>query len=136
MSGERPLEIIQLHEHLRQDFTGRLPEITSSSLEEKERNFLSRALAAFAIQRLSGCLVDEATAAVVDGSGDSGIDAIHYASASHRLWIVQSKFFANGQGEPQLGDVSKFRNGLEALLSGQFDVFRGNTTWGQKIAQL
>jgi hypothetical protein len=36
------------------------------------------------------------------------------------------KFFADGQGEPSLGDVSKFRNGLEAPLQGQFDVFRGN----------
>ena len=73
---------------------------------------------------------------MVDGSGDSGIDAIHYAPASHRLWIVQSKFFADGQGEPALGDVSKFRNGLEALLHGQFDVFRSNIALERKIPQL
>lgn len=136
MSREIPLEITHLRDRLRQDFTGRLPEVTSSSLEERERNFLSRALAAFATQCLSGCTVDEAAAAVVDGSGDSGIDAIHYAPASHRLWIVQSKFFADGQGEPSLGDVSKFRNGLEALLHGQFDVFRGNVALERKIPQL
>jgi hypothetical protein len=136
MSREIPLEITHLHDRLRQDFTGILPEATSSALEERERNFLSRALAAFAIQRLSGCTVDEAAAAVVDGSGDSGIDSIHYAPASHRLWIVQSKFFADGQGEPSLGDVSKFRNGLEALLQGQFDVFHGNVALERKIPQL
>jgi hypothetical protein len=136
MSREIPLEITHLRDRLRQDFTGRLPEATSSSLEERERNFLSRALAAFAIQCLSGCTVDEAAAAVVDGSGDSGIDAIHYAATSHRLWIVQSKFFADGQGEPALGDVSKFRNGLEALLHGQFDVFRGNVALERRIPQL
>lgn len=112
MSREIPLEITHLRDRLRQDFTGRLPEGTSSSLEERERNFLSRALAAFATQRPSGCSVDEATAAVVDGSGDSGIDAIPYAPASHRLWIVQSKFFADAQGESSFGDVSKFRNRL------------------------
>ncbi len=136
MSREIPLEITHLRDRLRQDFTGRLPEATSSSFEEKERNFLSRALAAFAVQYLSGCPADEATAAVVDGSGDSGIDAIHYSATTHRLWIVQSKFFADGQGEPSLGDVSKFRNGLEALLHGQFEVFHGNAALERKIPHL
>ncbi len=42
MSREIPLEITHLRDRLRQDFTGRLPEATSSSLEERERNFLSR----------------------------------------------------------------------------------------------
>ena len=58
MSRESPLEITHLRDRLRQDFTGRLPEALSGSLEERERNFLSRALAAFAIQGLSGCTVD------------------------------------------------------------------------------
>jgi len=136
MSREIPLEITHLRDRLRQDFTGRLPEAPSGSLEERERHFLSRALAAFAIQCLSGCTVDEAVAAVVDGRGDNGIDAIHYAPTSHRLWIVQSKFFTDGQGEPSLGDVSKFRNGLEVLLHGQFDGFRGNAALERKIPQL
>jgi hypothetical protein len=49
---------------------------------------------------------------------------------------VQSKFFADGQGEPALGDVSKFKNGLEALLEGQFNAFHGNAALEQKIPQL
>jgi hypothetical protein len=128
-----PLEITHLRHRLRQDFTDKLPEATFGSSEEKERNFLSRALAAFAVQRLSGCSTDEAVAAVVDGGGDSGIDAIQYLPLSHKLWIVQSKFLADGQGEPSLGDVSKFKNGLEALLRGQFEVFRGNATLARRI---
>ena len=68
MSRGIPLEITHLRDRLRQDFTGRLPEAPFGLLEERERNFLSRALAAFAIQCLSRCTVDEATAAVVDGS--------------------------------------------------------------------
>ena len=136
MSREIPLEITHLRTRLHQDFTSKLPEATFGTNEEKEKNFLSRALAAFAIQHLSGCTLDEAAAAVVDGGGDSGIDAVHYSSASHRLWIVQAKFFADGQGEPSLSDVSKFKNGLEALLQGQFDVFRGNSALAQRIPQL
>jgi hypothetical protein len=77
MSREIPLEITHLRDRLRRDFTGRLPEVPSGSLEERERNFLSRALAAFATQCLSGCTVDEAASAVVDGSGDSGITVFH-----------------------------------------------------------
>jgi hypothetical protein len=136
MSGEIPLEITHLRDRLLQDFTDRLPAATFGTNEEKERNFLTRALAAFAIQRLSACTLDEAVAAVVDGGGDSGIDALHYSPTAHRLWIVQSKFFAGGQGEPSLGDVSKFKNGLEALLQGQFDTFHSNTALTQKIPQL
>ena len=77
MSGESPLEIAQLRSRLLQGFTGKLPEARSGSLAEKERNFLSRALAAFTVQCLGGCTVDEAMAAVVDGGGDGGIDAFY-----------------------------------------------------------
>jgi hypothetical protein len=49
---------------------------------------------------------------------------------------LQSKFFADGQGEPLLADVSKFKNGLEALLQGQFDVFHANAGLARKIPQL
>ena len=136
MSGEIPLEVSHLHDHLRQGFTGILPEAPSGTEAEKESNFLSRALAAFAIQRLSGCTSDEAVASVVDGRGDSGIDALHYAPTAHRLWVAQSKFFTNGQGEPSLGDVSKFKNGLEALMLGQFDAFHDNVALTRKIPQL
>jgi hypothetical protein len=136
MIMETPLEITHLRTRLRQNFTDKLPEATFGSGEEKERNFLSRALTAFAIQSLSGCSPEDAVAAVVDGGGDSGIDGIQYSPTMHRLWVVQSKFFADGQGEPSLADVSKFKNGLEALLQGQFDVFHANAGLAQKIPQL
>ena len=136
MIMEIPLEITHLRNRLRQDFTDKLPEATFGSGEEKERNFLSRALAAFAIQRLSSCSPEDAVAAVVDGGGDSGIDGIQYSPTMHQLWVVQSKFFADGQGEPSLADVSKFKNGLEALLQGQFDIFHANTGLARKIPQL
>jgi hypothetical protein len=93
--------------------------------------FLSRALAALAIQYLSGCAIVEAVVAVVDGSGDSGMDALYYSPTAHRLWIVQSKFFANAQGEPSLGDVSKFQNGLEALM--QVYLNNSPTTYCERL---
>jgi hypothetical protein len=72
MSREIPLEIAHLRDQLRQDFTDKLPEATFGSGEEKERNFLSRALATLAIQRLSGCSANEAAAIVfMDETGFS-----------------------------------------------------------------
>src|SRR5713101_6945756 len=101
---------------LRTDFTGRVPEATAGDANEREKNFLSRTLAAFAVHKLSGCPLDEAAAALVDGGDDGGIDAVHYSPTSHTLWLVQSKFIESGRGEPGLGDVSKFKNGIEDLL--------------------
>ena len=126
MTGETPLEITHVRDRLLQDFRGRIPEAVTGDADERERNLLTRALAAFAVHKLTGCSLDDAAAAVVDGGGDGGIDALHYASASSTLWVAQSKFFADGQGEPSLGDVSKFRDGMEALLRGDFDVFDKN----------
>jgi len=136
MTAERPFEIMFLPERLRSDFTGRLTEAVTGTPEEREKNFLTRALAAFAVHKLSGCTCDEAAAAVVDGGGDGGIDAIYYAPTSNTLWVVQSKYMESGRGEPSLGDVSKFKNGLEDLLQGRFDAFKKNTLWSARLSQI
>ena len=136
MIAERPFEIIFLPDRLRSDFTGFIPEAVTGTVEEREKNFLTRALAAFAIHKLSGCTCVEAAAAVVDGGGDGGIDAIYYAPTSNTLWVVQSKYMESGRGEPGLGDVSKFKNGLEDLLQGRFEAFKRNTLWSARLSQI
>lgn len=55
MTVERPIEIQFLPTRLREEFTGRLAESTRGTTEERKRNFLTRALAAFAVHKLSGC---------------------------------------------------------------------------------
>jgi hypothetical protein len=134
--AETPIEMLHLPEQLRHLFSGKLPQATSGTAEERERNFLSRALAAYAIHKLASCSIDEATAAVIDGGGDGGIDAIHHAAATHVLWIAQSKFIATGRGEPELGDVTKFKAGLENLLQGNFSAFRENASWTARMPQI
>lgn len=136
MTVERPYEITHLAPRLHGDFDGRLPAAVSGTPEEREKNFLSRALAAFAIHKLSGCTLDEAAQAVVDGGGDGGIDAVYYSPASNTLWLVQSKYMESGRGEPSLGDVSKFKNGIEELLQGNFDAFRQNASWTARLPQI
>lgn len=136
MTAETPIEMFQLPEQLRNLFTGKLPEATSGTPEERERNFLSRALAAYAIFKLGGAELDVAAAAVVDGGGDGGIDAVFHSTAANTLWIAQSKFISTGRGEPELGGVTKFKTGLENLLQGNFNAFHSNTHWNRLLPQI
>jgi hypothetical protein len=136
MNYETPIEITYLPANLRHDFTGKVPEATSGNPEARENNFLTRALAAYAIHKLVGCSLDDAAGSVVDGGGDGGIDAICYAPNVSTLWIVQSKFISNGRGEPDLGAVTKFKAGIENLLQGNFDAFDQNQAWKAIIPQL
>jgi hypothetical protein len=136
MIVETPIEITHVPGHLRQDFTGKIPEATTGTADERESNFLSRALAAFALIKLAGCTLDEAASSIVDGGGDGGIDAIWYSAASHKLWLAQSKFIRAGRGEPALGDVAKFKTGLENLLQGNFAAFETNAAWKALIPNL
>ena len=136
MNGETPIEIEHLPARLHADFDGRLPAVQTGTAEEKETNFLSRALAAFAVHRLSGCTLDEAANSVVDGGGDGGIDAIYYSPITHTLWIVQSKYMKTGRGEPELGDASKFRDGLDNLLQGRFEAFERNEAWKRRLPDI
>lgn len=133
---ETPIEILHLPQNLRALFTGKLPEATSGEPDQREKNFLSRALAAYAIHKLGGATQDEAVASIVDGGGDGGIDAVFHAATTRTLWVVQSKFIETGRGEPDLGEVTKFKTGLENLLQGTFDAFRANAAWNRLIPQL
>lgn len=136
MTAEIPIEMLHIPENLRQLFAEKIPEATTGTHEEREKNYLSRALAAFATHKLGGATLDEAAASIVDGGGDGGIDAVFHAAATNILWVTQSKFMANGRGEPELGDVNKFKTGIENLLQGNFDAFRANAAWNRLIPQI
>ncbi len=88
------------------------------------------------MNRLAGCTLDEAARSVVDGGGDGGIDAVWHSPTSHKLWLAQSKFIRDGRGEPALGDVAKFKTGLENLLQGNFAAFETNAAWKALIPKL
>lgn len=136
MTAEMPIEMLHLPQSLRALFGGKLPEAATGTPDERDRNFLSRALAAYAIHKLGGASIDEAVGSIVDGGGDGGIDALFHSASTHVLWIVQSKFMSSGRGEPELGDVTKFKAGLENLLQGNFDAFQQNAEWKKLIPQL
>lgn len=131
----RPFEIDVLRTHLREEFTEKIPEAQRGSPEEKERNFLSRALAAYTLQKLTGCSADEASASLVDGGGDGGIDAAFF-TPTNTLFLVQSKYIHDGAGQPALGEISKFFDGVDALLTNRHAHFATNAAWQTRLPVL
>lgn len=136
MTKEIPIELMTVKDRLRTRFSGLVPEAQSGTAEERERNFLSRALAALAVERLGKCTPSVAASSIVDGGGDGGIDAVYFSQGASTLWIVQSKFISDGDGQPDLSGVSKFKNGIEYLLKGDFVSFQGNAAWRKRIPEV
>jgi len=134
MSRMIPDGLPQLREYLRSVFTNIVPEAQHGTADARESNFLSRALAAYAVEQLANCSVQDAAASVVDGADDGGIDAIFYDRQKDILWAVQSKFSGKGSGLPD--GLEKFRNGVEALLLGNLDYFAKNNVWKKFIPTL
>jgi len=116
-----PLELNLLIQELDLLFTGLIAGVGNDA-PARRSNFLSKSVAAYVLLREAGATVQEAARAVVDGGGDHGLDAV-YVAANDILWLVQAKYIASGSGEPDLGDVSKFKDGVIDLLASRYDRF-------------
>jgi AIPR protein len=90
---------------------------------DREKSFLTRALAAFAVAQLAGIVPAEAAKTIVDGSNDNGIDALHYDVATKIMYVVQSKWHSDGNGSLDRGEVLKFTKGFGDLANLQLDRF-------------
>jgi hypothetical protein len=90
---------------------------------DKTNSFLSRSLAAYAVHYLSQAEPDVSAKSVTDGYKDNGLDAIYYDAIERRLYLVQSKWFHSGTGEPENGDIKKFVSGISDLFNLDFDRF-------------
>lgn len=134
--AERPIEILALPPKLHEMFDGHVPQRTNGEAEALERDFLSRALAAYAMHKLASATIEDAAKSIVDGGGDGGIDSIYFSAATNTLWLVQSKYIHAGLTEPDLGDVTKFKAGVEYLLEGRFDAFAANPAWVKILPQI
>src|SRR5690349_15536160 len=91
-----------------------------TSEDDKQKNFLSRALAAYTLTIEAIADVDIAASSVTDGFDDNGIDAIYYDRSVKTLWLVQSKFIDSGAGGIDNGDVEKFAKGVKKLIDADF----------------
>ena len=84
----------------------------------------SRALSAFALQKLASVDSVTASAAVIDDFEDNGIDAILYHQLSRKLFLVQSKLRTK---EPfKQAEAATFRDGVCDLLNQRFEKFNQN----------
>lgn len=116
-----PLELNLLEQELDRQFMGLIVGVGNGAAAQRS-NFLSKSIAAYVLFREAGATAQEAAQAVVDGGGDHGLDAV-YVAANDVLWLVQAKYIASGSGEPDLGDVSKFKDGVVDLLAFRYDRF-------------
>lgn len=94
---------------------------------EYETKILTRCLAAYAVYCIGNSTEVEAANAVIDGGDDNGIDAIHYSPSNKRMVLVQSKWSKKGVGEPESGDIRKFKDGVFDLLNLDFSRFNEKT---------
>lgn len=117
----RPLELDLLCQKLDADYAALITG-TCTSPESRRSNFLSKAIAAFVLHEAAGATLEEAVAASIDGGLDHGIDSVFVAS-DQTIWLVQSKYKESGSGEPELGDVAKFRDGVADLIQGRWGRF-------------
>lgn len=88
-----------------------------------DKQLLTRCLAAYGIQYKTGCVDADAGASVVDGANDNGIDAVYVNQGTNVVVVVQSKWMADGTGEPASADISKFCRGVEDLLNFEWERF-------------
>jgi hypothetical protein len=76
-----------------------------------------------AVQRFVDLDPLTAASAVVDGTGDNGIDAIYIDDSTNRVILVQSKWDGSGDGTLGLGDARNFIAGLKDLTDEKFERF-------------
>lgn len=117
----RPLELDLLCQKLDADYTALIIG-TGTSPESRRSNFLSKAIAAFVLHEAAGATLEESVSVSIDGGLDHGIDSVFVAN-DQTIWLVQSKYKDSGSGEPELGDVSKFRDGVTDLIGGRWERF-------------
>ena len=67
-----------------------------------DNQFLTRALAAYAVHYLSGVDPAEAAKSITDGGDDNGIDAIFYHEPERRLFLVHQNGYTMEAASPQM----------------------------------
>jgi hypothetical protein len=100
-----------------------LSDYSNANESVREKAFLSRGLAALAVQRFTGLTCKEAAHTVVDGTGDNGIDAVVVDEDQLLVIAVQSKWDGSGNGGLGLGDARNFIAGFKDLLNLKYDRF-------------
>ncbi|MGW0999580.1 AIPR family protein [Streptomyces sp. NPDC002523] len=100
-----------------------LADFPHHSPHARELALLHRALAAEAARILTGCGAEEAAAAVVDGVGDQGIDAVITSSSGDDIWFIQAKWSEKAQARVGEADALKLLHGLRQIADRRYEGF-------------
>lgn len=116
------IHLNQIKNHISRLFLNKI-DMSDTGGKNEEDQFLTRALAAYAVHFISQTDPNLAGAAVTDGGNDNGLDAVYYDERERRLYLVQSKWIKKGRGEPDYGAIKKFIGGVTDLFNLRFDKF-------------
>jgi hypothetical protein len=118
------LELHQIREALIRGYRGLIDEsdLQRNSEAERDRAFLSRAVAATAIRRVTGWDHKACAEAVIDGGRDNGIDAVAVSDGA-QVWLVQAKWKDSGTAGFDTHAARAFIDGLSLLEQRRFDLF-------------
>lgn len=117
----KPHELIQLCELLDARFRGKITGTGHKEID-RERNFYTKALAAYFLTQEAGASEDDAINASIDGGQDHGIDSV-YVDSTQTVWLIQSKYKDSGKGEVDLAEVNKFVDGVKDLTKQKYERF-------------
>lgn len=90
---------------------------------EIEKAFYSRAMSAYGLHIIASANIDDSGKAITDGFDDNGIDAVFYDDQQNVIFLVQSKLIEEGTGEPDTGEMRKFRDGIIDLIEEKYERF-------------
>lgn len=119
------LHIRPIKQSLRTAFSGKIDisDLNKAAEPDRDKAFLSRSLAAFALSILGDVEPDIASQSVTDGGDDNGIDAIYRDSAEETLYLVQAKWGEAGTSTIEVGEAHKFLAGFKDLINGDMSRF-------------
>jgi hypothetical protein len=92
-------------------------DLVSQGAAQKEATLVSRGIAVTALKIVADVDLNGGAAALVDGGGDNGIDLIFYQTATRTLYIIQSKWSSSHASSIEAGEVLKFLQGVQDLVS-------------------
>ena len=118
------LHLSHIQKHISNLYKDKIP-VDDLNPEDKELEYkiLTRALSAYSIQILCNGLPDQISNYIVDGGDDNGIDCFYYDQNDKIMYISQAKWIKDGSGEPDLGDIKKFTDGIRDLVNQRYDRF-------------
>ncbi len=120
--AKTPLILVQMQARLHEIFDNHIDLTDVGNRPEKDREsyFLTRAFLALFFLEQHGLSAAEAAACITDGGADDGIDGIYVDKPNARIYLAQSKWRTNMRKGVELGDFTRFRDGIRNVIKGEW----------------